>query len=264
MKGDDEFFMYLSSNHSKEDYLENKPSAFTNRISPCHLLENEYEVALENIMFKKSYVYIKKHDPEYFINVSVKFYDMSGIVGGGTSVKYTCQKDISGASMTEVAQKVNNDLLEYLIKERLVSNIHDNLLQFDYDGRFIRINHMNAIFDSDRYITSTSGLTLSDKFKSLFGVNSVQNSLHDKIEVGYIYCDVVEPSVVGNQSVHLLDILPLSDKMFSKTRTLLMFKRVSVKFIDSISVKITDAYGKSLPFADDVIVTIVLHFKRRF
>ena len=265
MKGDDEFFIYLSSNHSKDDYNDNRPTAFTNRISPCHILESDYEMALENIIFKKAYVYIRAGDPHYFINISVKFYDMSGIISGGTTFKYTCQTDITGSSMSEVSQKINTDLLSYLVKQKLIAENHDRILHFDNDGRLLRVNHLNVSFDSNKYITSTSGLTLSDKFKALFGVsnNSHQTSLHDKIDVGYIYCDIVEPSVIGNQSVHLLDILPLNERMYSKTTTMLMFKRVSRKYIETISIKILDQNGIPPPFADDVTVTLILHFKRR-
>ena len=76
-----------------------------------------------------------------------------------------------------------------------------------------------------------------------------------------VYTDIIEPSYFGEQTVHLLDVIPLQN-VFSKNGTLTMYKRVNRRILDSISIKITDENGVSIPFTDRVQVLIVLHFRR--
>ena len=77
----------------------------------------------------------------------------------------------------------------------------------------------------------------------------------------HIYTDIIEPSYLGGQTVHLLDVIPMK-KSFSKTGTLTMYKQLNTTIIDSISIKITDVNGDAVSFTNHVQVTIVLHFKR--
>ena len=79
----------------------------------------------------------------------------------------------------------------------------------------------------------------------------------------YVYTDIVEPSYLGGQSASLLDIIPRRE-IYSKNRTFTTFKHVSKCVIDSISATLMDQFGNPVPFADDVNVTMVLHFKKIF
>ena len=77
----------------------------------------------------------------------------------------------------------------------------------------------------------------------------------------YVYTDIVEPSYLGAQSVSLLDIIPRRE-IYSKNSTFSTFKHVSKCTIDSISTTLSDELGNPVPFAPDVNVTMVLHFKK--
>ena len=82
-----------------------------------------------------------------------------------------------------------------------------------------------------------------------------------RINCMHVYCDFIEPSYLGGQTVHLLDIIPLKH-MYSKNGTLTMFKRVTKTILDDISIRITNEDGGEIPFNNEMNVVIVLHFKR--
>ena len=74
-----------------------------------------------------------------------------------------------------------------------------------------------------------------------------------------VYCDVIKTSRVGSQNTNLLEIIPVNS--FSKKNSLTVYKEVSWYDIQSISIRLTDEYGRNISFIDNTYVAIDLHFK---
>ena len=77
----------------------------------------------------------------------------------------------------------------------------------------------------------------------------------------YVYCGIIELTYLGQQSVHLLDVIPMP-QMHYKQESLTIYKRVNRNVADNISIRITDENGENLFFEEQVSITAVLHFKR--
>ena len=277
VESEDEFFIYLSSDRCKDIYTWNAGNSFTNRISPHIYLNTEYEVALQNIVFKNDFLWIKKNDRNFSISFSFKYTHENGNLGG-YGVRYTCQEDITGKDIISVIRCINIDVKKYLFYQKIISQDHGDIFTIDESGEKVTIGAITPA-DSKIYTDFEVVCYMSDGFRQLFGVpddkkkfilttQSLENvfshpKLKQNLQVAHVYTDIIEPSSIGNQKVHILDILPINPTLYQKTSNFPMFKRVTRRIIDEISVRITDQYGGSIPFADNVNVTVILHFKRR-
>ena len=81
-------------------------------------------------------------------------------------------------------------------------------------------------------------------------------------DIIHVYCDIVTPSMVGKQCVHMLDIIP-SRGVYTKTSVMNMYKQVGPRRIESITIRMTNQKGDDIPFSPHVDVFAALHFRQR-
>ena len=55
METREDFFIHLISSENKNEFMKNKPSAFTNVLYSPNNLMDDFEVGLQNIIFEKSF-----------------------------------------------------------------------------------------------------------------------------------------------------------------------------------------------------------------
>ena len=263
------FYVYLTSNGNQVQYTENESSSFTNIIRPSLNLDDEFEVALVNILFKNDIIAVHKHDIDYHCTVEVKFTDEHGTVVSGYSVKYTPQIDFIANNLDDLINIFDKDLITFLGYNKVIeSSTTDYIFRYSKFDNCTFQKKIKVIFPDKRTdLKAHVKAHYGRKLKKLLGLTDGNNNLDtipqfpNPIEIIYVYSDIVEPSVMGNQSVHLLDIIPINN-IYSKTGTLTTYKRVNQKIVDTISLKLTDQNGGSLNFAKDVNVTGILHFRR--
>jgi len=81
----------------------------------------------------------------------------------------------------------------------------------------------------------------------------------------YVYCDVIEPVVVGDCKVQLLRTLPFRHdsnvEVFNHVFTNLLYTPLQKKHFGSLEVNIMTDTGQPVPFADGKSI-VVLHFRR--
>jgi len=81
----------------------------------------------------------------------------------------------------------------------------------------------------------------------------------------YVYCDVIEPVIVGDCKVQLLRTLPYRHEpnveVFNHVFTNLVYTPVQKKHFDTLEVNIMTDTGQPVPFADGKSI-VVLHFRR--
>jgi len=81
----------------------------------------------------------------------------------------------------------------------------------------------------------------------------------------YVYCDVIEPVIVGDCKVQLLRTLPYRHdsnvEVFNHVFTNLIYTPVQKKHFNTLEVNIMTDTGHPMPFADGKSI-IVLHFRR--
>jgi len=78
----------------------------------------------------------------------------------------------------------------------------------------------------------------------------------------YVYCDVIEPCVVGDSKVQLLRIVPIGDGITGHhIFTNHIYVPIQKKHFDCLEINIMTDTGDVVPFAPGKSV-IILHFRR--
>ena len=267
METRDSFFVYLNSTFNKNEFPNNKFSGFTNVIKPTISLDSDYEVSIENLIFNPSLYMIPKHDRNYLIQIGISYEKEDGRRGGYT-LNYTPENFINAENIYQLISHLNNDLVSFLVRNNVIRKDQPYIFKLKESSSFIDFHELKlkTLYNSTRITWN-----IAYKLSQILGIRenafiSKPNSLKPtcfpkKTNCFHIYSDLVEPSNVGSQSIHLMDIYPLPH-MYTKQSTFSFSKRVNKRFIDQISIRITDEEGNNPPLVEDVSVLIVLHFKR--
>ena len=81
----------------------------------------------------------------------------------------------------------------------------------------------------------------------------------------YIYCDIVQPQVVGDTNAKLLRSVPVQGKMgdvVTKTFTNIQYVPVQTKSFEDIEIILRDDAGNPVPFERGKVF-VTLHFKQQ-
>ena len=269
MSSTDDFYVYLTSNSNKTEYTSNIHNSFTNNVNPSLQLNGEFVVALENIIFNDDIISINANVRKYEIRIEVIFISTIPLVknGFGYAINYTPTKNIFGDNVSDIIHYLNEDLYDFLKLKNVILNSQDFIFKYDVKNKKILFNEIK-INETENF-TSIVKWVITDHISKILGIEKIfENSpkeisrpVYFPLEMLHIYTDIIEPSYLGGQAVHLLDVIPMKNT-FSKSGTLTMYKHLNTSLIDSISIKITDENGIAVSFTNHVQVTIVLHFKR--
>jgi hypothetical protein len=104
---------------------------------------------------------------------------------------------------------------------------------------------------NDTYITKT---TVSPYLVDLAAVSNI-----------YVYCDIVEPQIVGDTSVRLLKSIPVQGKfgdVIAKTFTNIQYVPVQKKSFEDMEVLLRSDTGEPVPFERGKVI-VTLHFKQQ-
>lgn len=268
--GLEDFYVYLDSDTNRDQYESNNPNGFTNIVKPPLILPGQYDVALENIIFKKNIFAIRAGDKKYRITLNVITYDdEDGTILTWIDKEYYPEVDIAGSNAEELIRNINIDFTNFLKKWNIIEKTHEDIFIVETYNSPIKFNRINAKRTTGRGIVKVTWYVSPHMCKTL-GITKCDFSEYpilktptpvNTLDYINVYCDIISPSYYGGQRVHLLDIIPMQS-VYSKTGTLTMYKSVSSNHIDNISIQLTNQSGEKLIFGDDVKVLVVLHFKR--
>ena len=267
MESPDDFYIYLNDRLNKNQFPHNTASGFTNIIHPGLHLNTNYEVALKNIIFNPDIYTIKKFDETFWIFIYVSFNTFEGNIGA-FGLKYIPNASISASSIFQLIQLLNNDLVNFLIVQQVIDDDQDFIFRMGQFSTFVQFKELKP---KTKYKSFDVSWNFSENFANVIGLTERQfenkprildpPSFPKKLNMIYVYTDMVEPSYLGQQSVHLLDVLPMQEA-YCKNGSLTMYKQVNKTSITDISLKLLDFSGQPVPFMDNVTVLAVLHFRR--
>ena len=248
MTTSDDFYVYLTSNSNKTEYTSNIHYSFTNNVNPSLQLNGEFVVALENIIFNDDIISINAYDKKYEIRIEVIFISKTVKNGFGYAINYTPTKNIFGDNVSDIIHYLNEDLYDFLKLKNVILASQDFIFKYDVKNKKILFNEIK-INETENF-TSIVKWVITDHISKILGIEKIfENSpkeisrpVYFPLEMLHIYTDIIEPSYLGGQTVHLLDVI-LTKNIFSKTGTLTMYKHLNTSLIDSISIKITDENG---------------------
>lgn len=277
----DNFYVHIVSAHSKE-FIDNKNNKFTTIIKPSLLLGGDYQVSIENVLFREKFIVIKKNDPNYWIRLSVQELSNESEIIYNEIFVYKPSSDFTAESVEDIISRLNYDLLQ-MVQLNAIADIPNRMgdIVSIIDGRIHFTPLKTYRVRDERTKVYSAFWSFSDSWKKILGFptdgeeSEIAYSNENRVPIPvarpkmpdvvpsliFIYTDIVETSYLADQSTTLLDILPRGG-IYSKNRTLAPFKHVSKSFIDSVSILMLDEFGEPVPFSDDVNITIVLHFKK--
>ena len=263
----DDFYIYLSSQFNHKEFPGNSTNSFTNVIKPSLSLDSAYDVALENIIFEPDMYTIRKYDEDYGAYITVRYTKQNGSIGG-YSVRYVPMSNIKAQNVFQLVQYINNDMLLFLKAQNMVSIDQEYIFRLGQFSNFIDFKELKL---AQEYEDLEITWSLKEKLGKSLGIADPSfrtkpkwldpPQLPKKINGIYIYSDIIEPTYLGEQTVHLLDIVAMPH-MHYKQGTLTMYKRVNKKIIDDISIRITDESGNQIGFTETVSIMMILHFRK--
>lgn len=262
----DNFLVYLSSKENKIIFNDNKATAFTNKITPNLVLNDDYVVALSNIAFSPDYHCIKKFDPSFFIKIHIKTFNAKGLAARTLTTKYLCRVNITGESTFKAIQQLNNDFVSFLKFRNICKRNQKPIFRYKTNDCYITLGKLETTILGE---STKLFWEFSSDMATFLGVGIEHTTIPiilnpvkipRKIECFFVYTDIVQPSHLGGRRIDILDIIP-TDITRGKIVPMLHYKDVKQNLIEDISIRITDQNGYDIQFDDDVDVLCVLHFK---
>lgn len=251
----DSFYLTLLSNSSMEYFPENKTTMFSTKIPKSLVLEGEWFVGVVEIQYPCTIFTVQEN--ENIIKTS----------------KWVLMPDDEKHSLVHYRGRIpamNYDSIQHVIAA-LNRNTFDDII-FNYD----EITKQVSISILDNYIDT---LTLSTKLCLQLGFEPNKNLVVNKmgtypsnLKLGlpsqlFVYCDIIEPQIVGDVMAPLLRIVPLdtaayvygANKMhiFSPPHYVPVMRRE----FDTIEIDIRSSTGNKIPFQFGT-TCIKLHFRK--
>ena len=276
----DEFYVYLNSKSNLKEFRDNTPSCFTNIIKPTIHLTDEYQVALENIIFPSNLIKIRKNDERYFIKLKIEFVDSKGRGTPNAILNYIPSIDISQNNISDIISELNIDFYNQLIKNKIFNEIialqivefPQPIFMYDKVRDKITFYPIPLAMEASR-VSRKITWEFSENMSKVIGVSPREQTrpipvcmlspiIPNKYDYFFVYSDIVEPTTFAHQNISLLDILPIGD-VYSKNGSIKLYKTLNKNVIDNISIKIISSQtGELVRFNSNIDLILVLHFKK--
>ena len=162
---------------------------------------------------------------------------------------YDNVKDLIDAINKTLLGAVGNDNIHLAFNPRTakievyIKKKH-GLAFFDKLSRMLRFGG-----EDTKLFKTTESLYVAD----LFGITAI-----------YVYCNIVQPQIVGNTNVHLLSTIPVSRKLgdvITKTFTNIQYVPVQTKSFEDIEILLSSNTGEPVPFERGKVIA-TLYFRK--
>ena len=243
------FYATLPSNSSKQDFPKNTMTHFITKLKNKINLDGTYEVAVVQVMFPKNWKYRE--------DAAILLYDFT----------VSSDKPVAEIKVEFFGYKTLTDLLSRLIQyiklttvvfeiEMSVNNIIH--MQIPSGCRIIFENGLNEVLGFDNNVFEGADDVI---YKSDYKVSNNLNTIYGL----YIYTDIAEYQIVGDESAPLLCVTSTSgntdiiDKIYDSPH----YVKVARNNIETIEIDIRSEFGKPIQFKSGQVV-IKLHFRKKF
>ena len=241
------FYITLPNDSSKGLFPENTPSEYTTKLPRWIQLNGEWEIGLHSITYTQQY--IAQH-----LDAPISFTHSGGNKKGGKMKKYP----------TTVREYINN------INESLKESITDKEIEFRHE-----LNGKITIVISSGYKVSLRreqaivlGFLKVDDSGEVKEITSTetgayQANLHRETNI-YVYCDIVQPQIVGDKMAPLLGIVPCEKTIESYEKIYagknIRYIPVQMKSFQNIKVHLRSSTYEFIPF-DYGRASVTLHLR---
>ncbi len=240
------FYLTLPSNASLDVFPNNKTTGYHVKLPKTIDLNGMWEVGLYSISYPYTWYTLSKANHIHVITEAEMSKSISVNYG-----YYNTMEDLIEAVKDAIKIKLETKYvgvkLSYNARTEKVTVHLRNKHKFALVGR---MSQLLGFGGEEIKLTKT---TESPYIADLFNVETI-----------YLYCDIVEPQIVGDANVRLLKSIPVHGKsgdIISKTSANIQYVPVRTKSFESVEILLRNDAGKPVPFERGKVV-VTLHFRQ--
>ena len=243
------FYITLPNDSSKELFPENTPSEYTTKLPRWIHLSGQWEIGLHSIAYTRQYIAQHLDEP-------ISFAYSGGNGKGGKMKKYP-------TTVYEYITNINKSLKES-------PHVSDKEIEFKFElngkitiaisqGYKVSLRREQAI--ALGFLNVDDSAEVKEIAKTETGL--YEANLHRETNI-YVYCDIVQPQIVGDKMASLLGIVPCEktvetyEKIYAGEN--IRYMPVQIKSFQNIKVHLRSSTNESIPF-DYGRASITLHLK---
>jgi hypothetical protein len=241
------FYLTLPSNTSSDIFPDNKTTSYRVKLPQAINLSGEWEVGLYSINYPRTWYTLSNKNFDTHIYTS----DQSGLFSV-TIIDYGFYE-----TMSDSVQSVNNTLAKaWSDNIKLTFNVRTEKVTVHLKNKhqLIVTDRMSIVLGFGGKETKIVKTTTSPYAADLHGFMAI-----------YVYCDIVQPQIVGNTSVKLLKSIPVQGKLgdvITKTFTNIQYVPVQTKSFEDVEIVLRNDTGDPVPFERGKVIA-TLHFRQR-
>ena len=237
-------------------YKGNSLANFTTQLPNAIDLTGDWEVGLVEIQYPHNWYNVPAEESCRTFRVRCR----SGNSEDGPTAGYDF---LIPAGYYHRVQTLLNQIEE---KANHVLRSTNNIIQLKYEkiSRKVSMESSPCRLTLPPHIRKMLGMTMVSSFASnQLKADSVVDM--DPVDSLYVYCDVVEPRVVGDSQVPLLRIVPAEGdhgQLVTRIYENVHYVRLQKKNFQTIEINIRDRTGNIVPFEQGTL-NVTLHFRQR-
>ncbi|CAB3996273.1 Hypothetical predicted protein [Paramuricea clavata] len=239
------FHLTLPSNASSDIFPDNKTTSYRIKLPQAINLSGEWEVGLYSINYPRTWYTLGNFDTHIYTS------DQSGLFST-TIIDYGFYE-----TMPDLVKSVNKNLAKDVSDNiKLTFNVRTEKVTVHLKNKYqlVVTNRMSIVLGFGGKETKIVKTTTSPYAADLHGFMAI-----------YVYCDIVQPQIVGNTSAKLLRSIPVQGKLgdvITKTFTTIQYVPVQTKSFEDVEIVLRNDTGDPVPFERGKVVT-TLHFRQR-
>jgi len=240
------FYLTLPSNASLNIFPNNKTTSYRVKLPQTINLEGSWEAGLYSISYPNTW-YTLQH-------------------GSDTHIYYTNRSGLYMAAKIDYGYYHSVQDLIKAMNKVLAKHISDN----------IKLTYNSVSGKVTVQLKSGYQLFLNERLSIVFGFGGKEVKITKTTESPYVadltsmtaiyvYCDVVQPQVVGDTSAQLLRSIPVEGKsgdVITKTFTNIQYVPIQTKSFEDIEILLRNDTGDPAPFGRGKVITTLL-FKQQ-
>ena len=239
------FYLTLPSNASLNEFPNNKTTSYRVKLPQSIDLEGVWEVGLYSISYPNTWYTLQKG-----VNTHLFYADRTGLFQQAIMDYgyYQSMQELIKAANKALSRNVSDNI-------KLTYNAFTGkvTVQIKNGFQFAVMKPLSIILGFGGKDVILKKTTESPYVADLTTVSTI-----------YVYCDIVEPQIVGDTSAQLLKSIPAEGKfgdIIAKTFTNMQYVPIRTKSFEAVEVLLRNDTGDPVPFERGKVV-ITLHFRK--
>ena len=245
------FYLTLPSNSSMSYFPDNTLTNYVTRLPKLFDLKGEWEVGLVEIQYPHTWYNVPEN-----CNMTISTHNNS-------ETRHVEHFTIPAGhyKAPELIKRIRQNALKAMnITKDDGQRIH---LEYDEANQTFEAQLNGYVLVVGEHVQNLLGME-TDFFPNDYSRGTVSVDM-DRVDSLYVYCDVVEPIVVGDVMAPLLRIVPVrgrNGETIIKSYQNVHYIPLQHKTFQTVEIDIRDRTGKKVPFERGT-VNVTLHFRRR-